>query len=220
MDITNIYKVALLGQANSGKNTTADLLGRGFFKFYPLIDTTFAVMAFANPIKEMVMTMYPWADRNALYGASSLRKNIIPNAIDENGNPLTYRQLLIDLGEKGRKGNPNHWIDVYDHRVAQLPEEHKWETRKWKDKAIICSDVRYINECEYLKDKNYFLIKILRDLPSDNQLINHSSEQEQKTIKDEMFDYILDNNGSLNDLKQEITKIIAKIKSRRGARKS
>src|ERR1700744_2596093 len=109
-----MIKISICGKMNSGKNTIANLLS-GYIENYEG-----KIIAFADPIKEIIMTMFPWADRDCLYGSSDKRKSVIPNAFDNNGNPLTYRQSLNDIGTKGREYNPNHWIDVFDFRLNQI----------------------------------------------------------------------------------------------------
>jgi hypothetical protein len=197
MDISRMQKIAITGKANAGKNTTAMLIGETFGE-----QTQYKLLAFADPIKEMLLQMFPWAARKCLYGPSKLRNNIIPDALDKNGKPLTYRQVLIDLGRQGREYQEDHWIKVFNYRVKyMLPTSSKT--------AIIVTDVRYRNEFDYLKENGYYQIKILRN---SDIVINDSSETNQDQIKNEEFDFILDNNGSLNDLNGNIKKIVSQIR--------
>jgi hypothetical protein len=205
MDITKIQKVALCGKANSGKNTTATLIAESLCK-YPL---EYKMMAFADPIKEMLLKMFPWADCECLYGSSKLRNNIIPHKIDKDGKSLTYRQALIDLGKLGRIYNEDQWVDVFDHRIKNMCPATGITGHSVGYKLIIATDVRYRNEFEYLKENGYFQIKIFRD---SDIIINDSSETNQDQIKNNEFDFILDNNGTLEDLKNNIKKIVSQIR--------
>lgn len=186
-----IKKIALTGKANTGKNTAAKLI----IKALKFEEWQYALMAFADPIKEMIIEMFPWADKNCLYGSSELRSNIIPKAFDSNGNPLTYRQALIDLGTQGRKYNPNHWIEVFDYRVKN----------SFDPKLILCTDVRFRNEFDYLKENGYSIFKITR---SSVATINHSTETNQDSIGLHEFDYVLNNDGSIIDLENNILKAL------------
>lgn len=205
-------RIALCGKANSGKNLTASKIAAAICDKNRAEEAK--MLAFANPIKSMVLNMFPWANRDYLYGASKLRNNIIPNITDKEGKPLTYRQVLIDLGSQGRTYNFDHWIEVYDYTVRNLTKEYNRIVNDTWDippniKCILCSDVRYRNEFEYLKSNGYFQIKIFR---KSDITINDSSETNQDSIKNEEFDYVLDNNGSLEDLDKNIEKIVSAIR--------
>lgn len=211
MDISNITfkKVALCGKANSGKNTTAKLIADSLCSR----EDEYNMIAFADPIKEMVMTMFPWADKNCLYGSSKLRGNVIPKALDQEGNPLTYRRALIDLGSQGRAYNPLHWIDLFDYKVSNIKDNLLIDAGPFgifvKKKLVLCTDVRFRNEFDYLKSKDYFLIKIKRD---SDIVINHSTETNQDSIQEKEFNYVFSNNGTLNDLENEVKTIVDLVK--------
>ena len=189
-----MYKIALLGKANTGKNTVADVIqhtttidrGQGGFRR--------AQLAFADPIKENVRNMFPHLPRKWLYGASKFRNEIIEGAIDEDGNPLTVRQALIDEGTRGRKYNPNIWLNVFQHRFDKL-------TRKGHG-LVIVTDVRFRDEFDYLHDGGFYIVRVKRVTDSK---INHASETNQDSIDDSECDYVIDNNGTLELLHTIIT---------------
>ena len=193
------YKIALVGKANSGKNTVANLLGSKLSQYYRSI-------AFADPIKEMVLTMFPQANKECLFGPSHLRSQNIPNAFKDNL-PLTYRQCLIDLGELGRSYNPSLWIDRLDEKISSFETFIGTEGIE----TVIVSDTRRLNELEYLKSKNFYFIKINREL---SLKLNHNTETDQDKIKDNQFDYIITNNGTMDDLRENINNIIPLIKKK------
>lgn len=72
-----------------------------------------------------------------------------------------------------------------------------------------CNDLRFLIEYEALKKDGWVCIKINRDtgLPSSK----HRSEIELEILKDEDWDYIIDNNGTLEDLYIKLDKIISEI---------
>jgi hypothetical protein len=189
-----MIKVSLTGKANSGKNLTAELLAElleteGF--------TPCCFMAFADPIKEMAKIAFPDIPEEWLYGSSTHRNQIIPGAFKD-GVPLTVRQLLIDIGNDfGRKYNPNIWIDNFGsrfiHEVGNGAE------------LVICSDGRFRNEFDYLKGLGFYQARILRN---SHTKINDVSETDQDGILDSEFDFIIDNNGTKEDLERQV-KIIA-----------
>jgi hypothetical protein len=152
-----------------------------------------------------VMFMFPNASKECLYGPSQLRADVIPGAFKD-GKPLTYRQALIDIGtEVGRAYNDKLWLENFDHRYEPL-------VLKDKQNLVVVTDVRFRNEFEHLKQKGFFQIRLYRDTGKASE-INHVSETNQNSILDEEFDYILFNNKSLDELREEVrTKIIPRLK--------
>lgn len=197
----NLKKIAICGKQNTGKNTLATVLT----EVLCANKYEYEIKAFADPIKEMICLMFPKANPKYLWGSSNLRNNIIPNAYDKNGKPLTYRQALIDIGTLGRQYNKDVWVNAFDDRVKKIigwrQMDNYEEPLKIVDiKLLICSDVRFINEYVYLKDKGFFIIKVVRDT------IIHSkdaTETEQDGINDNQFDYILQNNGTIEAFKEQ-----------------
>ncbi len=209
-----MYKIAICGRANTGKNTLSRLLEQEIYwmnnaEYHARYgkDMTFSSksMAFADPIKEIVMIMFPNSNKECLYGPSHLRAESIPGAF-KNGKPLTYRQSLIDIGtEVGRNYNDKIWLENFDARYEQLL------IQKSPPNFIVVTDVRFRNEFDHLKEKGFFQIRLYRD--TGMAPIEHISETGQSSIKDEEFDYVLFNNKSLEDLKEEVQKnIVPRLK--------
>lgn len=206
-----MYKIAITGKANTGKNTLAKLLFQGCNakdSAARLAQTGLGrqgysgkFMAFADPIKEIVMTMFPRANKECLYGPSQLRSEVIPGAFKD-GKPLTYRQALIDIGtEVGRKYSDRVWLENFDDRFSKL--------KKNLD-IVVVTDVRFRNEFDHLKEKGFFQIRLYREAVAPE--IQHISETGQSSIRDDEFDYVLFNTKTLDELKEEVTsKIIPMI---------
>lgn len=201
-----MIKISICGKMNSGKNTVATLLSQHFPNKAPFVPDMNKIVAFADPIKEIVMTMFPWADRDCLYGSSDKRKYVIPNAFDNNGNPLTYRQALNDIGTNGRNYNKNNWINVFDSRLKYFSKPKDMYTTK----VVICTDVRFINEFQYLKKEGFFNLKLSR---SNISLSNHATETEQDSISLNEFEGHIFNDGTIEDLKINVDLIATKIAS-------
>lgn len=186
-----MYKIALCGKANSGKNTAANLLLDHLTEERNVSFCT--TMAFADPIKEMIKIMFPHVKKKHLYGSSSFRNTLIKGAIDKQGNPLTIRQALIEVGTgMGRAMNNSIWLDVFDHRFANAQK---------RNDAVVVTDVRFPNEFEHLRNQGFFLIKIIRD---SGNAINHATETTQDTIPLSDFHYVLKNDSSLDELQSKI----------------
>ena len=186
---------------NTGKNTLGKILVKELqrqhsspFYLWP------TYLAFADPIKEMARIMYPQLPKKFLFGPSKYRSEIIQGAF-KNGQPLTVRQVLKDLGTQGREYQDDIWLNIFDIRFSALQNQG----------IIIVSDVRYRNELEHLKKNGFYQIRIYRDtgLPTDT----HISEAGQDNILDDEFDYVLHNNKSLDELKMEVAnKIVPCLK--------
>ncbi len=195
-----MYKIAICGKANTGKNTVSKLILRELRnKFRGKKTLSHEYIAFADPIKAMIRLMFPTLPEKYLTGSSSNRAEIIPGAFKE-GVPLTVRQLLIDLGTGvGRSYKESIWLDAFDHTFEKMQRKS----------VVIVTDVRFPNEFDHLKRLGFYQLRLLRD---SHTVINHASETKQDSIPDEDFDYVLNNNGTLKDLKGEvITKIIPNL---------
>lgn len=186
-----MYRIAITGKANSGKNTVGKLLSRALCK----TDSHF--IAFADPIKEMARIAFPEIPRKWLYGSSKLRAQVIPDAF-KNGSPLTVRQLLIDLGNDfGRKYRTDLWLKNFDIAYEKLLRKNA--------QFVAVTDVRFRNEFDHLKDRGFFQIRLLRD---SHLKIDDESETNQDNIRNEEFNAIIHNNGTMRELKAEVEKIL------------
>lgn len=202
-----MYKIAITGKANSGKNTLGELVidelnqricDERNLTVFPL---RASYIAFADPLKKMARLAFPSIPRKWLYGSSKYRAEVIPGAFKD-GVPLTVRQLLIDLGNDfGRKYQSDLWIRNLEHRVNKLA--------KGNTQAIVVTDCRFRNEFDYLKSAGFYQIRLLRD---SHTKINDVSETNQDGILDNEFNCVISNNGTMNDLIKEARKISEQIK--------
>jgi hypothetical protein len=186
-----MVKIGICGKMNAGKNTVAELLHKEFWHTAEPFE-----IAFADPIKRMAAIMFPEVDLECWFGSSSLRNTVIPNVVNNNNEPLTCRQVLIDIGTQGRKYNYDHWVNLYDIDV---------KTRVRDDDTVIALDVRFRNEYDYLRKHNYFLIKLLRDeTNTPNELKTNATETNQDQIAIHEFDAVIENNGTIDELRDKI----------------
>lgn len=197
-----MYKIAIMGKANTGKNTLSKMIVRNIRRDYDIYSPCHYI-AFADPIKEMVREMFPALPRKFLYGSSKYRNEIIPGAF-KNDIPLTVRQLLIDLGTGvGREYKPTVWLDNFDFRFARI--------KKTYTQIVVVTDVRFRNEFEHLRNLGFYQIRLYRETGQPE--IQHISETGQEAIKDEEFDYVLFNNNPLKKLKLEVAqKIVPRLR--------
>jgi hypothetical protein len=194
-----MYKIAICGKANTGKNTVSKILRKEISKNQTGIFCEY--IAFADPIKAMIRIMFPELPEKYLTGSSKFRSEVIPGAFKE-GSPLTVRQLLIDLGTGvGRTYKETIWLEAFDHTFQRAQSRRK--------NMVVVTDVRFRNEFDHLKKLGFYQIRLLRD---SHLQINHASETNQDSIRDDEFDYVLHNNGTLADLKKAATQIITQLK--------
>jgi hypothetical protein len=196
-----MYKIAITGKANTGKDTVSKLLVNGI----DCVDNSFIrrepqFIAFADPIKKMAHLLFPEIPRKWLYGSSKYRSEVILGAFKD-GVPLTVRQLLIDLGsELGRKYKPDIWLRNFDRAYNRA--------LKKKAEIIVVTDCRFRNEFDHLKSLGFFEVRILRDA---HAKINDASETNQDGILDSEFDAVIYNNGTKEQLKEQVGMLVVKL---------
>jgi deoxynucleotide monophosphate kinase-like protein len=185
-------KIAISGKARAGKNSVAEM----FITHSNAVPEQCKIVALADPMKHIVKIMFPEANNDCLFGQSELRSHIISDKYkDKNGNTLTHRQALIDLGAFGRQYNSNVWINC-------LVEDAKNN----KDKLLyIIADVRFINEYTYLRDAGFYMIRVKRPEYTN---IDDISEKEQDAIPDKDFNAIINNSGTLDDLSNTVKSLV------------
>jgi hypothetical protein len=186
------YRIAISGKARSGK----DLIASMFYKVLTLNEYSAKITAIANPMKQIVEIMFQGLDKYNLYGPSENRSKTICDLYYD----LTYRQALLDIGKFGRAYNKDIWLHYLENDLNQS-----------KDKIVyIVSDCRFINEFEFLRKHNFYMIRIIRD---NSEKIDDISETEQNEIPNSLFDVVIYNNSSLDDLYTEVVSISNKLKA-------
>lgn len=206
--------IGFSGKIKSGKDTAATYLVNLFYSNY--INTY--TISFGDALKEYVAALHN-LDIRLLYSQEG-KNTIIPGYIKQylidgynfelipyKGDneslidvyQATIRDALIYHGNKLRNLNPDVWINYVKNRIdfSDLAEND----------IIIIPDVRYKNEAKFIKDNNGILIRLNRDA---SPKINNISETDLDHYKD--FDYIIDNNYTLDDLYAEIRLIFNKLK--------
>ena len=196
-----MVKVAIFGKAKTGKDTVANIIVNQL----KLTSDQYKIAAFASPMKHIVETMFPLVNKEHLYGASEYRNELVdpnsPKLLDSNADPLTIRRLLMDLGAFARLYNENVWVNILSYNLQQeMTDPNKL--------AFIVSDGRFINEFNYLRKENFFLIRIKR--PGYTKIKN-VSETEQDLIPDSNFHFIINNNSTKGHLIQQVSDMIKKI---------
>jgi hypothetical protein len=198
-----MYKIAICGKGGVGKSVFSKFLIAAFKDNLKEFNGS-KTAAFADPIKEIILKMFPNTDKKILYGKSELRSTIIPEAFF-NGVPLTYRKLLQHLGtEVCQSYKKEIWLDTIFHKMNKA--------ESFNTSLFIVNDCRFLHEFEFLKKNNFKFIKIIgRPSSLNKETQQHSSEKQQELISDNEFNFIVNNNKKLRDLKLEAFSITKSI---------
>lgn len=191
--------IALCGFIGSGKDTVAKILKD---------EKSYHIMSFASALKDVVSIVFGW-DRKMLEG-NTLESRLWRESVDTwwsqrlNIPNLTPRFILQQWGTNVLRHyfHPDIWIASLQHKLLKLNV----------DKVVI-TDCRFSNEIEVLKSlpyeinfvwirrapiplwvEDYIRYKII---PGDV----HSSEYQWLCCN---FDLIIENNGTIDDLKEYI----------------
>jgi hypothetical protein len=108
------------------------------------------------------------------------------------------RQFLQYIGtEWGRGKNENLWVNILLDKA-----------KKSKKDYVFVSDVRFKNEFLSLKKDNWICIKIVKNTSITD---NHSSENDLDNIDDQKWDYIIENNDTLQVFYEKLELILSEI---------
>lgn len=182
-----MVKIAISGKKRSGKNTlTMELMkSLGICRSF----------AFADPIKNIALRMFPQIPREYLFGNSELRESLVPET------DFSCRHLIRKIGRFGRELDQEIWIkSLFDDIETYL---------LGGDQPVIISDLRYKNEYDYLKNKGYMVVRINRKTPDVED--QHPSETDLDNLPTDGFDYVFVNDADLEKFKIAAKEILVKI---------
>jgi len=188
--------ILINGLPRAGKDTTADFIVKNF-------DAT--KLSFATPLKSIIANTFNITfEELETYKNNPEEYGVEIKAYPNNQEQITikhtdFREILQLFGTEGMKpefGN-SVWSDLLYNKVLKSDSE-----------LFVVSDFRFL--VEYRPQPGINIVKILvldnRKLPTEG----HASDVElyKNNFK---FDHIITNNGTLNDLEQNINSIIQKI---------
>lgn len=208
--------IGVIGFIGSGKGTVGD---------YLISDYQFQGDSFAAPLKDAVSIIFGW-DREMLEGQTS-ESRVIREQPDEYWSEVLDREMTPRLalqlfGTECIRNvfHPNVWS-------AALIKRYK----AW-DRDVVATDCRFKNEIAAIRNIGGKIIRVKRGPEPDwyDHYINliksynvqeidrlrkirrlpHVSETDWIGTK---FDYVIDNNGTLDDLYRKIDEMISGIRS-------
>lgn len=180
--------LALAGKAGSGKSTTLECLKD--LQHHPL-----ALKKFAGPLIDMQEMIY--ARIKPVYERPS--------------NFVKDRFLLQFLGtEWGRQTiSDTIWVDLWKLEIDRF---YKAANNLAVEPIFVVDDLRFDNEAEAVKSLGGHIIQIVSTKVNDRNVVpgipNHTSEN---GIDLKYIDYIIENNGSIDDLKQSLCTLNDKL---------
>lgn len=132
-----------------------------------------------------------------------------------------WNPSLLNVKNKYWDMTPNQMIDfLYNHAYAEFSNFHELRSKRpiefpsreipvyEQNNIVIIKDVRFENEANFIRSHNGTIWHIKRDNAA--KVLSHSSEQ---GIEIKNSDIVIDNNGSLEDLKGAVEKEWRKINS-------
>lgn len=174
MSLKPLRLIGLTGLAGSGKDTVRRMLEE---------DHEFVGLAFADPIRQMIGELLA---SNGFSTEWMYERALKEQPID--GLDVSYRQLAQTLGtEWGRAIHPDFWLRIAGQFIA--------DQRRQGERQFVISDVRFVNEAQWVKDAGGEVWRI--DRPGIDPVRDHESERQVLQI---VPDRVLDNSGSVEDL--------------------
>lgn len=182
--------ISITGKIGSGKDTIADII----MQYTPYHD--WEIKKFAGKLK-VIAEILSGVPKINFEDQEFKKQDMGP----EWG--MTYRDLLQKLGtEAMRNGlHENVWVNAlfadYHFNIEEDEQMPNW----------LITDCRFPNELEAVKTHKGITIKVIRD--SGNTIgTTHASETALDDYTE--WDYVVDNNGSIEDLKTQVFSILEK----------
>jgi hypothetical protein len=195
--------IGVAGLIGSGKGTVSEIISQQY---------GYQKMAFADTLKDAVSVLFSWP-RELLEGDTdaSRRFREVPDpfwtrtiGVNET---ITPRLILQRFGTECMRDviHPDFWIHALDKKMISLELN-----------SVVITDVRFPNEIEWIRSKGGKVIVVKRGADPDWVDVlrvkgeayfreNHPNvhESEWSHVLQRM-DYMIDNNGSLQDLKSSV----------------
>lgn len=180
--------IGIAGKARSGKNQFAEYLAKFFKEGF---QREFWFGAFADVLKNMCVNNFKLS-KEQLWGNKKETIDLRFQKRGKGSNVPAYwtpREIMQAIGGFYRTIDYDFWVKKFDEYYNSN-----------KNPDVIITDIRHINECEYVRANRGILIKIFRDSNEEIHGMNHESEVALDNYKD--FDIYINNSGTLEELEQ------------------
>ena len=190
--------IGIAGKARSGKDQFADYLVEVFEKVH---DKFFMKAAFATSLKYMCMESFDLSPSQVYRDKKEVPDLRYPkDGVGVSSNPSDYwtpREIMQALGSFYRSIDYDFWVKQTDKEIKSLSS--RVDEDGFRISGFIITDVRHVNECEYVK-KNGILIKVIRPDADEIHGMDHESETALDNKPADYFDITVENSGTLKDL--------------------
>lgn len=174
--------IGISGKIGSGKSTLSKIIQKKL---------AYQEWNFADNLKKIVAILLGYTYEEII--TTEVKDVFIPE-IDMN-----VRRVFQKVGTDCLRNNLHNDIWVISLLLNYI---------KCGEPNIIIADVRFPNEAKFVLDHGGILIRINRDLPTNESNINnHISET---ALDDFPFEYIIENNGTIVDLENSFMNIFKK----------
>lgn len=187
--------IGLVGLIGSGKDTVAARLVK---------QHNFHRDSFAKSLKDATANIFGW-DRKLLEGQTKESRAWREQQDDfwskRFGKKITPRWILQHFGTEVCRGNmlDSIWVDSL---VA-----------RYQGKDTVISDTRFVNEIKTIKEQKGKIILIKRgEIPSREEMQASGAHQSEWDWIGCKFDYVIDNNGTVDDLYQKVDDVIRRLR--------
>lgn len=184
--------IGITGRAQSGKDSVADALQQ---------ELDYSIRyAMADPIKAAMFGML---------GLETLteRTNIMQSKeVDIPWLGQSPRALMQSIGVQLREDlDPNIWIKFLSKFCADFVElEEVFEdNNSGHPLYVIIPDIRFNNEAEHIKTEGGIILHVVK--PDVSAVRSHVSEA---GISNKYVDYVIDNDGTLQDLNEKVKQLV------------
>jgi hypothetical protein len=182
--------ICLSGKRFHGKSTVADYLVHKYHM---------KELAFAHPLKDMCQTVFGFS-HDQMYNPHW--KEVIDPFWG-----ITPRCALQDCGQMMRDKYGSIWVKALARRLQQQE----------KDSDIVVSDCRYPDEWKQMKELGAVMVRVTRlHSPQDHDEVSshHPSETSLDNLDLYTPDYVLVNDGTLEELHDKIRKMMNNLLTR------
>ena len=188
--------IAFAGKAQAGKTESSKIV-KDISESNGLI---FKKISFATALKDIAEKYFDWdGDKGIYYYPSKFEKThkIDDAYLPDVAIPDKGRQLLINIGKKFREIRPTIWADIAYKQILDFDKVNP-------ENVIYCiDDMRFKNEVNIVrKYGNSTLIRVIRE----NGQLNIDDISE-KDVDDVIFDQTVNNNGTLENLRDRVSEI-------------
>ena len=194
--------IVFSGKAQSGKSTSAglvrDIINEDKDKHeFPWTAAT--IHSFATALKDIARQYFGWNGSKEII----MRPVVGGRDISEEPVPDIGRTLLLNIGKKFREIRPTIWVDYVINNI-------KNDDKNAKDTLFLIDDMRFKNELNLAK--TFHSCVSVRITRKEGAL--DLDDVSEKDLDDSTFDYYIDNDGTQEELKAKLKKLIKDIEAK------